>query len=287
MKLKSSEKRQTIMRRINLYKYYSYVNKILKVPLHDTVNWSEKGSVLDVITIAFNNTHVLKHQIAKIKKNLKDESFAYIIADNSDCIEKRNEIKELCRKEGVIYVGIPRPENNPFIIGSKSHAASLNWVYYQVVKRRSPRIFGFLDHDIYPLKPVSIANLMDGQILFGKKQTRGSYWYLWAGFCFFQLDSLNDISVDFSPSKVDGIYLDTGGALWYALYSKLNISDFGFPRDCEIPLTNLGYNYTEMVEFIGNDWFHSINASQWKESSDYSDAIDDILRKELIYFPEE
>ncbi|PXV62507.1 hypothetical protein CLV62_11949 [Dysgonomonas alginatilytica] len=281
MKLRSPEKKQSFLRRVNLYKYYSQLNKLLKVPAEcsDMVKPQDSETSLDLITIAFNNVHVLKHQIRKIKENVRDDNYTHIVADNSNMPEKREEIRLICENEGVMYVGIPQLENNSFIIGSKSHGVSLNWVFYQVVMKRKPRWFGFLDHDIYPIRPVSIVKTFDNQIFYGKKETRDSYWYLWPGFSFFEFDFLADIKVDFSPSKIKDTYLDTGGALWYSLYSKLNDSDFTFAAELRITLDKLGYDYPETVEFIDDSWFHSMNASLWKDASDYSDAIDDILTK--------
>lgn len=279
MKLRSPEKHQLFLRRINLYKYYSQLNKLLKIPAEDCdrVNLRESEGNLDIITISFDNLHVLKHQIGKIKENVTDDNYTHIVADNSSQPEKRKEIRSLCESEGIAYIGIPKFENDSFIRGSKSHAISLNWVFYQVVMKRKPRWFGFLDHDIYPIRPVSLVKSFDNQLFYGKKETRDEYWYLWPGFSFFDFDFLSDIKVDFSPSKVKDTYLDTGGALWYSLYSKLNAADFIFPDDFRISLDKLGYNYNEMVEFIDDNWFHSMNASLWKEASDYTDAIDDIL----------
>lgn len=288
MKLKSSEKNQTIVRRINLYKYYSYVNKLLKMPvnIHDVYNWDntdldyKKG--FDLITVSFNNTHVLQHQINKIKQNLRDTDFTHIIADNSDIAEKRKEIRSICKENRLIYVGIPKSPSKFIMAGSKSHSAALNWIYYHIILKRKPQRFGFLDHDIYPLKPVSISDKMKNQPIYGKKSVRKDYWYLWPGFAFFDSIILKDLKVDFSPAKVNDTYLDTGGALWYPLFSQLNDTDYVFAKDRIVPLNKLGYKYDEEVEFIDNVWFHSVNASFWnKETKDYSEAIDDILENRI------
>lgn len=288
MRLESPEKRQSFLRRFDLYKYYSQVNKLLKIPVEDCncINLENstqnKEDRLEVITISFNNTHVLRHQIAKIKENITDSNFTHIIADNSNLPDKRAEIESICKDEGLPYIGIPQLEKKFLLRGSKSHALSLNWVYYQVILKRKPRWFGFLDHDIYPLQPISIVDMFDNKPFYGKKEYRKEYWYLWPGFCFFELDYLSDIKVDFSPTKVKDTYLDTGGALWYSLYYKLNESDFTFPTELRISLEKLGYNYHEMVEFINDNWFHSMNASLWKGASDYSEAIDDILTRKNL-----
>jgi len=288
MKLKSPEKRKSIIRRINLYKYYSYVNKLLKMPIdkYDTYNWDDtnldykKG--FDLITVSFNNIHVLRHQINKIKENLKDSNINHIIADNSDIPERRDEIKSICKENDLIYVGIPKSPSKFIMAGSKSHSAALNWIYYYIVLKRKPQRFGFLDHDIYPLKPVSINEKMENQSFYGKKSIRKNCWYLWPGFAFFDTIILKDLKVDFSPAKVNDSYLDTGGALWYSLYSRLEASNYSFAKERIIPLHELGYKYDEEVEFLDDIWFHSVNASFWnKATKDYSEAIDDILNNKI------
>ncbi|HCO68387.1 MAG TPA: hypothetical protein DIT04_11615 [Dysgonomonas sp.] len=290
MKLKSPEKYISPIRRIYLYKYYSYVNALLKLPLdaENTYNWDgtdfnyEKG--FDIITVSFNNTHVLKHQIIKLKENLTDKNFNHIIADNSSLAEKREEIKSLCREYNLIYVGIPKPKSRFDMGGSKSHAAALNWIYYHIITKRNPRRFGFLDHDIYPLQPVSIEDKMQNQPIYGKKSVRKEYWYLWPGFAFFETIILKNMQVNFSPAKVNNTYLDTGGTMWYPLFSKLDASGYVFTDDRTISLKEMGYNYLEEVEFLDDIWFHSINASFWnKQSADYSEAIDDIILNNKIY----
>lgn len=283
MKLRSPEKKRTLVRRYNLYGYYRYVNKILQIPDKIPEEWLQNKSDIDLITIAYNNTHVLRHQIEKIKKNVIDKNLTYIIADNSDNLEKKREIKNICESEDILYIEVPKPLKNSYKIGgSKSHSAALNWFFYRIIKERKPKIFGFLDHDIYPLRKVSIASYLENRPIFGKKDMRNDYAYLWPGFCFFQYDYVKDLKLDFSPVKVGDSYLDTGGGLWYQLYSKVNMDDFDLPQTIQYPLIDLGYNYPENVEFIDKNWFHSMNASLWKKASDYTSAIDDILEKELI-----
>lgn len=283
MKLKSPERNKSLIRTYNLYKYYSYVNKILQIPNDDRQEWFENLADIDLITIAYNNTHVLKHQIKKIKKNVIDKNLSYIIADNSDDPDKKNEIKAICDSENILYIEIPKLSDSWCRVGgSQSHAAALNWVYYRIVKKRKPKMFGFLDHDIYPLREVSILSYLENQPFFGKKDMRKDYWYIWPGFCFFQFDFIKDLIIDFSPSKIQDTYVDTGGALWYELYSKFQKDDYNLAESTLYPLESLGYDYPENIEFIDEIWFHSMNASLWKKATDYSMAIDDILEKELI-----
>lgn len=283
MILKSYEKKRTFLRRINLYRYYSHMNRILNIPVEGMFLENSAGENVDIITIVFNNVHVLKHQIAKIKQNVTDSNYTHIIVDNSNIPERRDEIRTICKENRLLYIGMPQLENS-FIRGSKSHAVALNWVYYQVVLKRNSRWFGFLDHDIYPIHPVSIIDMFKSQSFYGKKEIRDGHWYLWPGFAFFEASFLANLKVDFSPSKVGQTYLDTGGALWYSLYSNLSESDFVFPQDIKVGLDKLGYNYPEEVEFIDHNWFHSMNASSWKKRSDYNDAIDDILKRDDISF---
>ncbi len=267
-------------------KYYTclkdLLSKFLKRTDYLNINLKPLNSSdsLDIITIAFNNTFVLKHQIQKIKKNIKDKNYTHIIVDNSNKWDKRIEIRNMCEDEGLSYIGLPDLSKKSFC-PSTSHAQALNWTYQHVIKKRKPTWFGFIDHDIFPIQSQSIFDMIGNQPFFGRKETRKQYWYLWPGFCFFRFDFLREFSVDFSPTRIVDTNLDTGGALWCPVYSKLNMSDFIFCNNLRIPLNQLGYPYEDEVEFLNNNWFHSLNASLWRDASDYRDAIEDILKKEI------
>jgi len=235
------------------------------------VNLDIVGSAhIDLITVAFNNEVIVEHQIRLVKKYCTDSSYTHIIADNSSSREKRKKIFDVCKKYSVAYISMPynlarmlamlnRPSS------SYSHGFALNWLYYNVVKVRQPYIFGFLDHDLFPLKPFSVADKLQRQELYGERRDRQTAWYLWAGFCFFLLDAVKSISLNFAPTKVGGVYLDTGGANYQLLYKRYNMEQLQFPTKRVAMLReNAGsekesYYSNQMYYLDGDTWLHTIN----------------------------
>ena len=290
VKLKNPEPHPTIVRRYNVFNCYRSINKLLEISAKECgyINLEITPSPLlspdhiDIITIAFNNTFVIKHQIKKVKKNILDKNYTHIIIDNSSDLSQRVEIKNICIEEQVAYLSLPAIRKSSAFLGSDSHAIALNWVYYNLIKKRKPCYFGFLDHDLYPLKSVSIQDKIQDQPFYGRKDIRDNCWYLWPGFAFFRLSSLDCVDVNFFPTKAGNVYLDTGGALWHTYYKNLNVSDYLFAERNRVYLNQIGYDFPDTVEFIDNLWFHSENASMWRSASDYRSAINDILDNEKI-----
>jgi hypothetical protein len=96
----------------------------------------------------------------------------------------------------------------------------LNWVWRRLIRPARPAAFGFLDHDILPLAPDDPFEALERQPVAGDKRWSGDKWFLWAGYCFFRTEVLDRVGADFSQDW--SIKLDTGGANWTAIYSKLD-----------------------------------------------------------------
>ena len=235
-----------------------------------------------LITIAFNNSEILKIQHKYLKNNLR-EDFIYMIADNSTLPNISLEIETYCKNERAPYVKLPRsPYRNP----SKSHGIALQWVYRHIVGNYHPAYFGFIDHDIFPRKATSIIpHIREG--VFGLIQERGEKWYLWPGFCFYDFKMLKKIKVNFMPTRG----LDTGGANYYSLYKKINKDNlFKVPQiyiDISarkiVPNIN-NENTATTIECIG-DWTHIMRVSNWNsQKNNKISSIEEILcqAKEIL-----
>jgi hypothetical protein len=193
-------------------------------------NYLPGKAPLCLVTIAFNSDFLIKEQIRLVKKHITD-SHIHIVADNSSDNKKRKAIKALCEKENITYVNLPFNWFNRIDRrGSYSHGLAMAWVYCNIIKKVKPDVFGFIDHDIFPIKPYSLLQKIGNQDFYGRliDRTPEHYppppqiWYLWAGFCFFNYDKVKDLKLNFMPCKVDGHYLDTAGGNYYPLYSKYN-----------------------------------------------------------------
>lgn len=213
-----------------------------------------------LITIAFNNSKILKVQHKYLKKNLQEE-FIHMIADNSTLPNISREIETYCENGKIPYVKLP---SNPYQNPSKSHGIALEWAYQHIVRKYQPTHFGFIDHDIFPYKETSITSHIQ-QGIFGLIQYRNEKWYLWPGFCFYDFKMLKKIKVNFMPTQG----LDTGGANYYTLYNKINKDTLS-----KIPQTYIDISKRKMVPNVNNentattiecigDWIHIMRVSNW------------------------
>lgn len=287
MKLKPNDINITFKRRFYLKVVYHYINKLINVPFSNCEHarcsnelLAKGNKTIDIITIAFNNVHVLKHQMDLLERNILDKDISYVIADNSNNSDKANEIAELCKSRNLGYIRLPKNKWLDKRSGSYSHGAAANWLYYNYINKRKPYAFGFLDHDIYPLESLSLEAKIGEQGFYGYRRVKDNYWYIWPGLAFFIYERLSKVNVNFAPCMVDKRYLDTGSSLYPVFYSKFDEEKLNFASFNRFPLTDIGYENDSLVEFIDDKtWFHSANASYWREVNNYEDIIDDILQK--------
>ena len=222
---------------------------------------------IDLITIAFNNAQLLPLQEQFLRKNIRD-SYTHIVVDNSTDPHTRQQIYQYCNQHHIPYLSLP---HNPLnrIGGSYSHAAALNYAYRHIIQIRQPYAFGIIDHDLFPVQSVSVADKLLHQPVFGPLRHRGNCWYLSAIMSFFRYDFVQDKKVDFMPVKPDGIYLDSGGGNWYDLYSRLKLDELRFPDEAIEPLREGGDRHGDSLEYFDRKtWLHTINGSCWKPVAD-------------------
>ena len=226
----------------------------------DSLNLPETGPgvLLHVITIAYNNEQLLEQQVRLMKKYLAD-NFVFVIADNSSNPGKRRLIREICRNRSIPYISLPP---NPYVMGSYSHGASMNWMCRNYLPVYQPRYFGFIDHDIYPVKKHSIIRHLEKQLLYGHLQQRGRIWYLWAGLCFYDSNFVSFQKMDFLPLLAGADYADTGGSNWKLLYRHLDPGKIEFPSHEYLSLREGEISQSDKMEMIG-EWLHSFNGSYW------------------------
>jgi len=223
-----------------------------------------------VCSIAYNDDWAIDRQSRLMRRHLVDAE--YLVADNSSDPAASARIAAICADRRIAYARLPRIRLRP---GSRSHGLALNWVCRNVVMPAAPPAFGFVDHDIFPTAPFSLAERLRTQPVYGRCVDRGARWYLWAGFCFFRADVLRTGRLDFSQDWFIG--LDTGGANW-RYYATLDRAALAFPNDRVIRLAGGG---TETVDLIG-DWIHYGNASGWREGAASKRALVDAMLAPLL-----
>ncbi len=227
-----------------------------------------------MLTVAFNNHNVINHQIRLLKKNIKDSYFHFAL-DNSSDQNTRNEIKKICIENNTGYISLPE---NPYLkgSGSDSHAIVLNRAIKHIVLKYRPKYFGFIDHDIYPVKPDSICGVLRQQPIYGLSQERDEYWYLWPGFCFFSKEVYLKNTLDFMPGIVANVVYDTGGAMYKELYSKYDRERITFPKRTYGSLREGNIVQSDKFEMI-DKWLHSFNGSYWMPVKDKEGILTEVL----------
>jgi hypothetical protein len=265
------------------YFYYRWKEKqFLEVPLSKTYhfNFEEKSFDLLFITIAYNNTELLEHQVRLIKKFVKD-NYKHIVLDNSIIGERRSIIENICRTQQVAYVALPK---NCYQFNSKSHGLALNWACKNLLPILQVEYVGLLDHDIYPISEQTLMPLLRKQIALGlKDEDTPNVWYLWPGFSFFRRQILQDKNINFKPGQVSGAGVDTGGLLYKSLYSQMNSNKLIFPAVEQKILRKDDTGQIEKIDLIRLPenilWLHSRNGSYWKKVPPKEPQIRALLNK--------
>lgn len=273
-------KRRIFVFIINFFQFL-FERKKLKNTVHFNININRApDNHLDIISIAFNNIQVVKHQIRLIQKNIIDDNYSHIIVDNSSDLRKREIIKSLCKKEGIAYVSLPKQYFNRIIRKpSYSHGAAMNWTYNNLIRIRKPAYFAFIDHDLFPVEKYSIKENLNNQDFFGTKIDRSNFWYLWAGFCFFNYSKIRGNKLNFFPCIIDNEYLDTGGSNYLSLYKNYDEKTlhFAVPKT-EQKIREGDVMHADFIHVYDTAWIHTINGSYWKKVKSKDDIIEEILR---------
>lgn len=242
---------------------------------------------IDIVVISFNNDYIINMQVDKLRKHIKDPFFL-TIADNSTDNNKSKQIRQICLEKEVAYIKLP---SQKFFKLSASHGIALNWVYRNYIKKREPGYFGFLDHDIFPVADIRIRDILETQPYYGLKHyavhsqnkyawdvNSPGYWYLWAGFCFYNMAWLKNKKVDFMPFTFNAMLFDTGGSNWKSLYAN-NIEGIYFPAWERVKILLGNVRQSDFIDFIDNKWVHTINGGNWFMAATEKFRIEDILNE--------
>jgi glycosyltransferase involved in cell wall biosynthesis len=210
---------------------------------------------LFVIVIAFNNADLVPLQNEALRKFLRD-TYEYFVVDNSNDETVAQTIKGYCLAHGVNYARLPQ---NPGW-GGTSHGLGLNWAYRNIVQKFKPALFGFIDHDVFPGRPVSVAKYLALGDAWGvTRKQRPLFrpwkrrWYLWPGLAFFRLEKFKTRAPNFLPA----FRVDTGGRVEVdgrALSKLPDVHDFlGYQPMKEIVPGVRSYRYGDFIHF-GGSW---------------------------------
>ncbi len=214
--------------------------------IHDNQHLSGQNIL---VVIAFEQPQVLEWLFQLSKKNLKD--FHLLVFDNSKNNLQKNLVKEICKKNSIPYLELPDSfARHP----NRSHGLAMTWVFHRIIKKIQPLIFGYLDHDMYPIKPVNLSELIpSNQDFYGLLNDSPDYWNLWAGYCFFRFSAVSNKPLNFLYDFSRGV--DTGGRNWPHLYYAHNKSLVKF-ASIRIPLLTFADGVQSKIQLIDEVWVH-------------------------------
>lgn len=232
--------------------------------LKETAQLSGKNIAL---VIAFEQPWYLDWLLRMANANLAD--IKVMVFDNSRSDAKRREIEQVCAGNGVPYLALPA---NPTRHVNRSHGMAMTWVYYNVVRAIGPRIFGFIDHDLIPVRRSTIADKLAEQPAYGLVNVgKLGFWSLWAGYCFFEFDATKELPLNFLYDFSRD--LDTGGRNWDTLYRQLDRSQMRIASSENVTMTVPSLANPRQVQWIDRSWLH-VGGVSYNESETPRDKIE-------------
>ena len=202
------------------------------------------------LVIAFEQPWALNWLLQMATRNASD--MTVLVFDNSRNDSKRIEIEQVCKKNHAPYLALPP---NPTRHVNRSHGMAMTWVYHNVVRAINPRIFGFIDHDLIPVRKVSIADKFTDQPVYGLlNQNKFGFWSLWAGYCFFDYAGTRGRPINFLYDFSRD--LDTGGRNWKSLYRDLDRRHLRVATSENVSMKVPSVENPRLVQFIDGNWLH-------------------------------
>lgn len=202
------------------------------------------------LVIAFEQPWALNWLLKMANRNVSD--MTVMVFDNSRSASKRIEIERVCKTNHTPYLALP---SNPTRHVNRSHGMAMTWVYYNVVRAINPRIFGFIDHDLIPVRKVSIADKLTGQPVYGLlNRNKFGFWSLWAGYCFFDYAGTEGKTINFLYDFSRD--LDTGGRNWNSLYRHLEPRQLRVAGSENIITKVSSSENSRPAQFIDGNWLH-------------------------------
>lgn len=198
--------------------------------------------------IAFEQPVAIRWLLQLARKNISE--FKLVVFDNSNCHRMAGEIEIICKELNFPYVRLP--ENRTHHV-NRSHGLALTWAYTNVIGKISPDFFGFIDHDLLPIKDVKILSTLKKQKIYGLiNKGMFDYWSLWAGYCFFEFSALKNKEVNFLYDFPRG--LDTGGRNWDCLYARVK-EEMLEKVSNDSPCFSIN-GLSRKVQVIDGSWYH-------------------------------
>lgn len=245
-----------------------------------------------IVCVAYGNAALISKQAERLKTMLTDDDYAYLVVDNSTRACHRAAIRDACSKSGAYYYAVPRRLQclllpKIFFYGI-CQGMALCWAYAHLVKPARPEALAIIDHDLFPMKHVSLLAYLGNKGLAGADRQRGKgIWYLWPGMCIFRMSVLEHCRPDFMPAMEGRTYLDTGGAMWRQLYRRGIRNSVNF-IDCKALRIKHTEGLTTHDDILHSDcihllddgkWLHIINSTNYAHLPGKEETIEEILNR--------
>lgn len=229
-----------------------------------------RGGVL-AVTIAFEVPWLIDYLADRFRRFSQDA--VLVVCDNSRTPARRADIAAICAAADVPYLALP---SNPVRHIDRSHGNALNWAFRHVVRRVEPKVFAFIDHDLFPPGPFALAPMVASQPVYGLRLDGIGSWSIWAGYGIFDFECVGRLPLDFYPDPDRELF--TGGRNWEHVYRHLDESSLAFA-------TLRSRLFDEVLDRRGkplrcgiiDGWLHLSGASRFPEKL----AAADFFRKVL------
>lgn len=226
-----------------------------------------------IIIVVFNISNLIEMQINLIKRFCKDDKYEIIVVDNSTDLENAKIVEGIVSAAGCRYLKTQSTADF-----SQSHASACNFGYNQF--KRSHKYLMLLDHDNFPIKDFSVAQILKDKVIGGVAQARNDIYYFWPG-CVIINNEMVDINiVNFSTNPQLG--LDTGGNLHkvikrHGMDQTVHFDQYNIPNPANTDMYsfyNLIKNNTSTAEFA---FMHFINSSNWNQKENNKERVESLI----------
>jgi len=203
------------------------------------------------LIVAFEQPWALDWLLRMANRNLADTTL--LVFDNSLRDAARKEIQEVCRRNEILYLALP-PNLTRHV--NRSHGNAMTWIFHNVVRAITPRMFAFLDHDLIPVQSVDFGKKLGTQPVYGFRRPSkiDASWNLWAGYCCFDFASVAGLTMNFLYDFSRG--LDTGGRNWDCLYRTIEHQQMVFAESRVMAVQDPVTGESHDVQIIDDSWLH-------------------------------
>jgi hypothetical protein len=222
--------------------------------------------MIHIFTSVVNRPDFVLLQNKLFQKFLKNDYQFHVVDDSIDQTISE-QFDTICSENGFSYY--KKPERTVQMNPAQACADTVQWTYDTLIKENHKNdIVFFCDSDLFLIDEFDIVDYMNGAIIAGLPQYRGSVTYMWNGIMFFNMPMMEDLNINFSDGVIEDELTDVGGHTYY-YFKKNNIqmkeTDVQYPTHYyDIELQNeevtRGYNFELHLD---GKFLHYRAATNW------------------------